>query len=376
MQESKAVHQDSTPLVPEEAAQGDALAGRLFQALLASSELLSVHLGIELGLYRALEVGAATARELSRRAGTNERYTREWLEQQAVAGILEVGDDGAGANHTASTFRLPRGHAEALLRRDSPSYSAPMPRAFLAFTKPLEAVMNAFRVGGGVPLAQYGDDIHEVQAELNRPMFIHSLAREWLPTITDVHARLLSDPPARVADIACGAGWSSIVIAQAYPKVRVDGFDVDEDAIALARRNAEECGVAGRVDFEVRDATHSIEAGPYDLVTIFEAVHDLARPVDMLRVARRLLAPGGAVIIGEERVSESMTVPGTELDRFFYTCSLFHCLPIGMVEQPSAGTGAVMRPATLRAYALEAGFQDARVLPIEHGFWRFYRLTP
>jgi 2-polyprenyl-3-methyl-5-hydroxy-6-metoxy-1,4-benzoquinol methylase len=198
-----------------------------------------------------------------------------------------------------------------------------------------------------------------------------------------VDQRLLGDPPAKVADIGCGAGWSSIAIARAYPNVRVDGFDVDGPSIELARRNAAAAGVADRVSFSVQDVTDPALAerlaGSYDLVAAFEMVHDVAGPVEVLRTMRRLAREDGAVIVMDERTEEQFTAPGNPMERLFYSISLFVCLPWGMAgatpEQPSAATGTVMRPATLRRYAQEAGFQSVEILPIEHDFFRFYRLV-
>jgi SAM-dependent methyltransferase len=227
-----------------------------------------------------------------------------------------------------------------------------------------------------VAWAEFGADMREAQAAQNRPIFLALLGTEWLPQIPDVHARLGMDPPGRVADVGCGAGWSSIAIAKAYPTVLVDGFDLDEPAIALAQASAAEHGVADRVSFHVRDIAEAGLTGRYDLVAGFEMLHDLARPVEALRAMRGLLAEGGTVLIVDERVAEDFTAPGGELERLFYGFSTLCCLPTGMAEQPSAATGTVMRPATLRSYAVEAGFGDVTVLPIEHDLFRFYRLQP
>jgi 2-polyprenyl-3-methyl-5-hydroxy-6-metoxy-1,4-benzoquinol methylase len=179
-----------------------------------------------------------------------------------------------------------------------------------------------------------------------------------------------------VADIACGAGWSSIAIALAYPAAEVDGFDLDALSIELARRNAAAAGVADRVRFHLRDAADADLAGGYDLVLICEALHDLSRPVEALRTMRRLANETGAVLVVDERVAETFTAPGDDLERLFYGFSVLCCLPAGMAEQPSAATGTVLRPTTLRRYAREAGFRDAEVLPIEHDLFRLYRLIP
>jgi 2-polyprenyl-3-methyl-5-hydroxy-6-metoxy-1,4-benzoquinol methylase len=193
--------------------------------------------------------------------------------------------------------------------------------------------------------------------------------------VPDLDARLRAEPAARVADVACGTGWSSLAIARAYPKVQVDGFDLDDESIRLAQANLAGSELAERVRFEVRDAAELAGAG-YDLVTVFEAVHDLARPVEVLRALRELLAEDASVLIADERAAERFAAPGDELERIFYVWSVMHCLPVGMAEQPSAATGTAMRPDTLRAYAEEAGFSRFEILPIENDFWRFYRLKP
>jgi SAM-dependent methyltransferase len=218
--------------------------------------------------------------------------------------------------------------------------------------------------------------MREAQAAQNRPIFRALLGTEWLPRIADVHGRLRADPPARVADVGCGAGWSSIAIAEAYPTVLVDGFDLDEASIAAARANAAEHGVADRARFDVRDITDPGLTDRYDLVAGFEMLHDLARPVEALAAMRRLLTDDGTVLIVDERVAETFTAPGDALERLFYGFSTLCCLPTGMADQPSAATGTVMRPATLRSYAHTAGFGDVTILPIEHDLFRFYHLRP
>lgn len=362
-----------TTLSEAETEQRDEFVQRLFLAAVQSIDLLSMYLGDRLGLYDTLRAtGAATAGELAARAGIHERYAREWLEQQGVAGILAVDDPTAAP--TARRYRLPQAHAEVLTDRDSLNYLAPLARVLGAIGPVLPALLEAYRTGGGVPWSAYGDDMRMGQERLNRPSFLYLLTDEWLPAIPDVHARLQSAQGARVADIGCGAGWSSIAIARAYPAVRVDGFDVDAPSIAVARENAMTAGVADRVSFHVRDVAEGVPGGPYDLVTAFECIHDLSRPVEVLQAMRRLAGDDGAVLVMDERVGETFTAPADEIERFMYGASLLVCLPTGMAEQPSAATGTVMRPSTLRRYAVEAGFRAVEVLPIEHPFFRFYRL--
>jgi SAM-dependent methyltransferase len=335
--------------------------------------LLTVHLGDRLGYYRALaEEGDSTSADLAAATGTQERLAREWLEQQAVAGILEV--DEVEAEAADRRYRIPAGHAEVLVDRESLAHLTPLARLGVSMAQTLPAVEEAFRTGGGVGWEEYGDLGREAQADANRPVFANLLGSEWLPAVPDVHARLQADPPARVADVACGAGWSSIAIARAYPKVTVDGFDLDAASVELANANLAGTEVADRVTFQLRDAGDPALAGSYQLVTVFEALHDMSRPVEVLRVVRGLAAEDGAVIVMDERVADAFTAPGDEVERLMYTYSVLCCLPVGLADTPSAGTGTVMRVDTLRRYAAEAGFADVEVLPIEHETFRFYRL--
>jgi 2-polyprenyl-3-methyl-5-hydroxy-6-metoxy-1,4-benzoquinol methylase len=356
-------------------ARRDALVQGLFTATVNALELLHVYIGDRLGLYRVMsERGSAmSAPELAAAASISERYAREWLEQQAVAGILDV--DPAEPEQDR-LFRLPAAHMEVLLDADSLSYLGPLASAIASIGGAMPAILEAFRNGGGVPYASYGDDMREAIARLNRPMFVNLLGTQWLPAVLDIDQRLRADPPARVADVGCGVGWSSLSIARAYPNVTVDGIDLDEASIAEAQKNAAASGLGDRVNFVARSAADPRGRGEYDLVTAFETMHDMADPVGALRAMRALLAPGGAVFIADERAGEEFAAPGDDVERWLYGWSTLHCLPVGMVDAPAAGTGAVMRPSTLRRYAAEAGFAGVELLPIEHEFWRFYRLVP
>jgi SAM-dependent methyltransferase len=353
----------------------DALVGRLFEATLGAMDLYGVYLGDRLGLYKALaEVGPLTSSGLASVAGIHERYAREWLEQQAATGILDV--DDAGADAFDRRFSLPAGHDEALLDEASLNYAAPFGRLAVAVGRPLGDLLAAFRTGAGVPYEAYGADLYEGQEAFTRPMFQTLLGSEWFPAVPELHERLRGEPPARIADVACGCGWSSIAIARAYPLVHVDGIDLDTASVEKARRNLVGSGVDDRVTFYERDAADPAMAGHYDLVTIFEALHDMSYPVEVLRAVRGMLAESGAVIVGDERAEDVFSAPASDLERLYYGFSVLHCLPVGMIGDDAAGTGTVMRTDTVRRYAEEAGFGGFSVLPIENDFWRFYRLAP
>ena len=350
----------------------EALTARLFRDMAGALELLTVYLGERLGLYRALhENGQATSAELAARTGTVERYVREWLEHHAVSGLLEVDDPAAGP--LERRYRLPPGHVPVLADADDVRYRGFNGIEIVRAARRLPEVAAAIRRGGAPPPLPWAP---EGRPEFNRAVFLNLLAEQWLPAIKDVDRRLRSEPPARVADLACGTGWSSVAMARAYPLISVDGFDLDTDAIQAARRNAAEAGLVDRVTFTAADASGPGVSGRYDLVTIFEGLHDMSRPTDALRVARAMLAEPGCVIVADELVEDEFTAPASIQEQYHYGWSVVACLPAVMGDPDTAATGAVMRPATLRRYAEQAGFRDLEALPVKAGMLRFYRLTP
>ncbi len=351
----------------------NALVERLFLSTLGAFEMLSVYLGDRLGLYDALADGnPMTANDLATRTSTDPRYIREWLEHQAVSGLVLVNDDDAGPEQRR--YHLPPAHAAVLSDRDNIAFSRPLASQFVGITRPLDALVDAYRSGAGVPFELYGEDMRRGISEGNRVLFINQLATEWFPAMPDICARFDADPPARVADVGCGSGWSSIAIAQAFPKVRVDGLDLDASSVADARAHVEAEGLTERVHVELHDAADPALHGTYDFACAFECIHDMAHPVAALTAMRHLVGPTGSVLIADERVAERFVTPGDEIERLMYGFSILHCLPVGLVDTPSAATGTVMRPDTLRQYATEAGFRDVTILPVEHDLWRFYRL--
>ncbi|HET9244120.1 MAG TPA: class I SAM-dependent methyltransferase [Gaiella sp.] len=353
----------------------DALAERLFGATVGALELFSVYLGAELGLYRALdEHDGLTHGELAERAGIAERYAREWLEQQAVAGFVVV--DEVGAEASKRRYRLPGEHARVLAHADDSLHVAPFAHMLVGIGGVLPAVAEAYRSGSGVPYAAYGEAFRHGQGHINRPLFTRELATEWLAAMPDLVARLEAAPRSRIADLGCGQGWSTIALAAAFPNAWVDGVDLDPGSIADACRHAAEAGLDGRVRFLERDAAGLVGEGPYDLVLVLEALHDLADPTAVLQAARASLTEDGTLLVVDERVAESFTAPGDEVERMMYGWSITHCLPTQLVEQPSAALGTALRPDTVRALAAEAGFTRVQVLPVENDFFRLYRLDP
>ncbi|MGI9642803.1 MAG: class I SAM-dependent methyltransferase [Acidimicrobiia bacterium] len=350
----------------------DALAERVFEAALGTFDVFAIYVGDRLNYYDILgEHGPLTTRELAEKANTEERYTREWLEQQAVSGfvyVAEMSDDGQSRR-----FALPAEYADVLTDQLSLSYLAPLARMIAAAGMKLSAVVDAHRNGGGVSWDEFGTDMRESQADMNRPFFVKLLAHDWFGSVPELRRRL--EDGARIADIGCGYGWSSIGLASEYENVVIDGYDLDDPSIDDARVHATEAGVQDRVSFHALDAGDPSVSGNYDIVTAFECIHDMPDPVSTLRTMRRIASSDGIVIVMDEKVSEAFHPDADEVEQLMYGFSNFICLPDGMAHLHSAGTGTVMRPDTLRTYAREAGFDDIEILPIEADMWRFYRLV-
>lgn len=360
---------------PAAAASADALTERLFAATIAALELETVHLGDRLGYYQSLsELGGVTSAQFAGATGTAERYAREWLEQQASAGLIAVED--SSAPESERRYFLPEGHAAVLVDETSPNYMPWGAAWAVACAQPIDQIIAAFRSGGGVPWEAYGQAGVRAQAAGSRPNFIHALASEWIPGVPGLAQRLRSEAGARVADVATGAGWAAIEMARAFPNVTVDGLDLDTSSIAFANENLRGSGVDDRVTFQVRDAADPGLSGQYDLVTIFEAVHDMAYPVEALKGCKSLLAAGGVFLIADENVGDEFSVPASDYERLLYGFSVMTCLPAGMDAEGAAGTGAVFRPSKLREYAKAAGFSEVIDLPIDNDFFRFYQLVP
>jgi 2-polyprenyl-3-methyl-5-hydroxy-6-metoxy-1,4-benzoquinol methylase len=342
---------------------------RLFAATVGALELFGVYVGDRLGLYDALRDGrAVTPGELADACGIHPRYAREWLEQQAVAGVLAVDDVSAAAD--PRRYRVPASHAGVLTDPTDGAHVAPFARMVVGIANAMEDVIAAYRTGGGVPYSRYGADFHHGQGSINRPAFTTALVDEWLPAMRGATERLRAG--GRVADIGAGHGWAAIAVARALPDAELWAFDSDAASIEEARGHAE--GAGARVRFEVADATSLASRGPFDLVMLLEVLHDLARPVEVLAAARAALADGGAVLVADEAVTPSFTAPGDDLERMMYGWSIAHCLPSSMAEQPSAAIGTAIREDTVRELAREAGFGRVDVLDADGGFFRLYEL--
>ena len=358
-------------LTESDEAEVEQFAGDLFNACLATMELANVELGIRLGLYEVLSgAGALTAADLAARAGIAERYAREWMEQQAVAGVLTVDDVAKPA--LERRFALSNAHAHVLLDDDSEACMKPCAAIVPWVAKAIDIMVEEFQRGTGATFGLF--DLHDLQAAFTRPVFVNHLTQNWLPALPEVQAKLDAGGPVRIAEIGCGEGLAAITIARAYPNAEVHGYDLDDASISFAQQAAAAAGVADRARFELRDAADPTIVGNYDLVMAIEMLHDVPDPIGILRTMRTLAGDRGVVLVVDERTEETFTVPTTEMERFFYSFSTLHCLAVSM-QNDGAGTGTVIRPDTMRRYATEAGFSTVETLDVQHPQFVLYRLT-
>lgn len=364
----------------QEAARIGEFAEQLVGLLGSATTLLTIELGRRFGLYHTLdEHGPMTAAVLARSTGVAPRYAREWLEQQAAAGILAVADGESGTD--ARRFLLPAHHAPVLVDETHPAHVAPVAGLFAGVALAFPEVVADFRRGRGVAFDEYGAELRHGLGALNRPGFIHEM-RAWVDTLPDRAAAL--DAGGTVLDAGCGTGWSTIALANAFPEARVVGLDLDVASIEEAREHAAAAGIADRVAFlvgnasdaaTVRAAAAAIGAEPgFDLVTVFEALHDMGRPVEALDAFRGLLRSGGALLVADERVADEFHADADPVERMLYAMSVLHCLPATTAEFDAVANGTVLRAPTVRRWAAAAGFGRVDVLPIENPFWRFYRI--
>ena len=345
----------------------EAMVEKVFASVLGGMEVLSIALGDRLGFYALLAEGPLTADDLAARAGTAPRWTREWLEQQAVVGYLTVTD---------GRFTLVPGAAETLAQPEALTTMAPAARMVAAAGAQWTRIADQARTGAGLGWREYGPDMFESQPDLNRPSLEQLLPDRWLAqALPDVHRRLAAGERLLVADIGCGGGWAGIGLARRWPSATVHAYDVDGPSVELARSNVERAGLADRVTVHEQDIAAEPPVQTYDLAVAVECIHDMPRPVPVLEAMRRMVGEDGHVLVIDEKVADEFAPPGDEVEQLMYGYSILICLPDGMSGADSAATGTVIRRSTMQRYAREAGFADVEVLPVDHDLWRFYALT-
>ncbi|HZZ50541.1 MAG TPA: class I SAM-dependent methyltransferase [Pseudonocardia sp.] len=316
-------------------------------------------LGDRLGLFRMMaEKEVVTSAELAAHSGCVERYVREWLLTMAAAGYVQhlAGEPGADDPATAR-YRLTPEQAEVFTNQDSPAYVVGAFQNLTAATRALDRLTEAFRTGAGMGWHEHHSDMFEGTERFFRPGYLAHLTTDWIPAITGMAQRLAEG--ARAADIGCGFGASTIILAQAYPATRWTGFDYHQESIDAATRRATRAGDPDNLEF--RCGTASEVSGRYDFIAFFDCLHDMPDPVDALRTARSALAQDGAVMLVEPMSWDTVGEALNPLGRLLSGASLLICLPSGLSEPPAMGLGNQAGPARTCELAREAGFGTARV---------------
>jgi SAM-dependent methyltransferase len=335
------------PTVDIDEAKFEAFLDQVFGDLSASYGGVMVSLGDRLGLYDALNgAGPLSAAEVAERSGCAERYVREWLNSQVAAGYLEY-------DPSAATYHLPPEHAAVLADRNSPTLLTPAFNIPASMWHDEEQAIRAFRTGEGVPWGAHHERLFCGVAAFYRNAYDASLVPEWLPALDGVVERL--EAGAKVADVGCGHGHSTVLMAQAYPNSRFHGIDPHEASIAAARKNAVEAGVADRVTFAGGTAADYAEDG-FDLICFFDALHDLGDPVGAARHARSALADGGTVMLVEPYAADGVEDNTGPISRAYYSASTTLCTAHALSENGGHALGAQAGESRLRDVFAEAGF--------------------
>jgi SAM-dependent methyltransferase len=314
-----------------------------------------IYLGDKLGLYKAMAgAGPLTSQELADRTDTHERYVREWLGNQAAGGIVDY-------RPADGTYELSEEAAELWANETSPVFAAGIWHAFAALWADADRLAEAFRSGEGFA---WGDHDHRLFRGIERfysPLYRSSLVQEWIPALDGVDATL--ERGALVADVGCGYGISTVLLAQAYPASTFVGYDSHAGSIAEAEKAAAEAGVADRVRFEVADAA-SFDGSGFDVIFFFDALHDMGDPVGAAAHSRAALAPGGTVVLVEPAAGDRLEENLNPVGRIYYAGSTFLCTPNALAQSGGYSLGAQAGPERLHDVLAQAGFTQRRTAAV------------
>jgi 2-polyprenyl-3-methyl-5-hydroxy-6-metoxy-1,4-benzoquinol methylase len=319
--------------------------GRVTADMGATGSAGLVVIGNRLGLYRALAQGPATSVQFAERTGYHERYLREWLRNQAAGGYVSY-DPSTGE------FFLTEEQAFCLADPNGPNISAGF-LIGLGYLRAEPRITEAFRTGEGVAWHEHNEDVFVGCDAFYRPGYVAELVPNWIPAVEGLHDKLTAG--GRVADLGCGLGTSSVLMAQAYPRTTIIGSDYHPESIELARKKAAEAGVGDRVSFEVATAQTFGGTG-YDLVTTFDALHDMGDPVGAARRVREALAEDGTWLLVEPNASDVVEENFNPVGRLYYAGSTFLCVPNGLSQPGGYALGAQAGEAPIRDIAAKAGF--------------------
>jgi 2-polyprenyl-3-methyl-5-hydroxy-6-metoxy-1,4-benzoquinol methylase len=312
----------------------------------------TVLIGDKLGLYKAMADGEPlTAQELAERAGTDERYMREWLSAQAASGYVEY-------DPATERFRLPAEQTFALTNEYNPLFVPGGLQVAASTIKDADALAEAIRTGKSVGWHEHHHDLYEGTERFFRPNYIGNLVGSWIPTLDDVEDKLRTG--AKVADVGCGYGASTVIMAKEYPSSTFVGFDYHEPSIAAARKAASDAGVADRCSFEVASAKEYPGAEEYDLVAFFDCLHDMGDPVGVAAHVLETLKPDGTWMIVEPFANDRLEDNLNPVGRIFYSASTVLCVPASKDQEVGMALGAQAGEARMREVVTAGGFTRFR----------------
>jgi SAM-dependent methyltransferase len=330
----------------------EAFVGRVIGDLGATVSAALVVIGDRLGLYRELaDGGPATAEQLADRTGTTSVYLRPWLANQAAGGYVTHHSDD-------DTYSMTPEQVAVLADDRSPLFFPGSFQLALGTLQDTSAVQDRFRTGAGFGWHEHHPDLFEGTERFFRPGYTANLVPVWLPALHDAVARLTAG--AAVADVGCGHGASTVLMAQAFPASRFLGIDYHEGSIRVARRRATEAGVHDRTRFEATEA-HELTGGPFDLITMFDCLHDMGDPEAAARAARRALADDGTLMVVEPAAGDRVQDNLTPLGRVFYAASTLVCTPCSLAQPGRAALGPQAGPTRLGDLLTRAGFSRVRI---------------
>jgi 2-polyprenyl-3-methyl-5-hydroxy-6-metoxy-1,4-benzoquinol methylase len=329
----------------------NALLGQAVQDMGASLHAALIVIGDKLGLYRAMADGqAVTPAELAARTGTAERYVREWLNANAAGNYVQFHPE-------SGTYSLSAEQAFALALDNTPIHLPGFYHMLASLMKDEEKLTEVFRTGKGFGWHEHEKGLFEGCERFFRPGYLANLTTSWIPALNGVEAILRSG--AKVADVGCGHGASTILMAQAYPKSRFFGFDYHAASIEEARRKAEAAGVADRITFEVAPAK-SFPGKDYDFVAFFDCLHDMGDPAGAAAHVRASLAPDGTWMVVEPFANDDVSANLNPIGRIYYSASALICVPASLSQEVGLGLGAQAGEARLRGVVASAGFTRFR----------------
>ncbi|HEY6747277.1 MAG TPA: class I SAM-dependent methyltransferase [Mycobacteriales bacterium] len=338
-----------TPAIDE--AKLAAFAGQAVTDMGAAISGLLLHLGDRLGLYRAMAgAGPITSDDLAQRTGTAERYVREWLANQAAGGYVVY--DPAGR-----TYELPAEQAMVVANEDSPVFLAGAFETIAACYADHALFADAFRTGAGIGWHAHDPRLYSGVLRLFRPGYAAHLVQEWLPALDGVVAKLRAG--ATVADVGCGQGAATIIMARAFERSSFAGFDIHEPSIRSARAAAAEAGLPARLRFDLATAK-DLPGHDYDLICLFDALHDMGDPLGAARHLRRALAPDGTLLLVEPHAGDALEQNLNPVGRTYYGLSTVICTPGSLAQEVGLGLGAQAGEHRLAELLHEAGFSRVR----------------